>query len=56
MPEPNQLIQQIHKLIAEQRKLLEGRLTEQVAFKYKELELQMRELFQQFVDGNRRGK
>ena len=56
MPEPDQLIQQIDKLIAQQQKLLEGPLTEQVALQYKDLEMQMRELLQRFVDANRRGR
>ena len=56
MPETDKLIQQLYELLAEQRKLLEGRLTEQIAFQYKEREKKVRELFQLLADGNRRGK
>jgi len=54
MPGPDEVLQQMQQLLAEQRQLLAGKLTEELVFEYKQRESQIRELFKAVADGNHR--
>jgi predicted dithiol-disulfide oxidoreductase (DUF899 family) len=53
MPGPDEVLQQIEQLLAEQRQLLAAKLTEELVFEYKQRERHIRELFKAIADNHR---